>query len=236
MPVRWPGSFEVSSGMSTKVRLCSYVVKKDTGLAPNPFGNYCTLAVCTPNHMGICAREGDWFIGTQSVATGSKLIYAMRVSEVLDFDEYYKDPRFQTKKPVVNGTWYQHCGDNMYYRDDSGQWSKLHSVHHRHKKQIDQDLKYPRVFVAEHFYYFGDKAIEIPPKYHKLIWKRQGCKWHDTDVVLDFLGWLQDNYTAGVHGEPSDMPKAAQVEIIPANEAGSCSCPADQEERRQCAP
>ena len=30
-----------------------YIAVLDTGLAPNPFWGYCTLAVCTPNHMGI---------------------------------------------------------------------------------------------------------------------------------------------------------------------------------------
>ena len=30
----------------------------DTGFAPNPFWGYCTLAVCTPNHMGVQTSEG----------------------------------------------------------------------------------------------------------------------------------------------------------------------------------
>ena len=94
------------------MRLCSYVVKWDRGLAPNPFWGYCTLAVCTPNHMGIRAQNGDWFIGTETVERGNKLIFAMRVAEVLRFDQYHSDPRFDTKKPVVNGTWRQRCGDN----------------------------------------------------------------------------------------------------------------------------
>jgi hypothetical protein len=55
-------------------------------------------------HLLLCVHLTTWgfvpvrVIGTQSVASGSKLIYAMRVSEVLDFDEYYKDPRFQSNQ------------------------------------------------------------------------------------------------------------------------------------------
>jgi hypothetical protein len=225
--------------MSTnRGRLCSYIVTKDTGLAPNPFWGYCTLAVCTLNHMGVRAHKDDWFIGTQSAVRGSKLIYAMQVSETLDFDDYFKDPRFQAKKPVVNGTPCQRCGDNMYYRDDAGQWRKLASVYHRQKIQIDKDLKYPRVFVAEqeHFYYFGVQAIEIPHEYHELIWKRQGCKWHDSNTVLDFLDWLKYNRTPGIHGEPSDMPKRTQVELVSANGVGNCSCSSVQKEKQACAP
>jgi hypothetical protein len=36
--------------MNTKLR--SYIVRVDTGLAPNPFWGFCTLALCTPNHQG----------------------------------------------------------------------------------------------------------------------------------------------------------------------------------------
>ena len=45
----------VRSGLAT--RLCSYVVRHDKGLAPNPFWGYCTLAVCTPNHAGVRLEE-----------------------------------------------------------------------------------------------------------------------------------------------------------------------------------
>lgn len=77
------------------MRLCSYVVKNDKGLAPNPFWGYCTLALCTPNHMGIKAEKGDWLVGNSSVAKGNKLIFAMQVEEILSFDQYYNDPRFK---------------------------------------------------------------------------------------------------------------------------------------------
>lgn len=41
------------------MRLCSYTVVHGTGFAPNPFGRYCTLAACTPNHQGIKLSQGD---------------------------------------------------------------------------------------------------------------------------------------------------------------------------------
>jgi hypothetical protein len=43
--------------------LYSYIVRQDTGLAPNPFWGWCTLAVCTPNHQGSKAKRGDWVAG-----------------------------------------------------------------------------------------------------------------------------------------------------------------------------
>jgi hypothetical protein len=190
------------------MRLYSYIVKWDSGLAPNPFWGYCTLAVCTPNHMGIRAQNGDWIIGTTTVARGSKLVYAMQVSEVLHFDKYYNDPRFEKKKPVKAGTWRQRCGDNLYYCID-GKWEQHPSCFHNDQKTVCKDLKYPFVFIAEpeRFYYFGSNTIEIPAKYQDLVLKRQGCKWrHDCEMMKGFLKWLKENFDHGIHGEPCDNP------------------------------
>jgi Nucleotide modification associated domain 2 len=41
------------------MKVYSYVVRCDTGFAPNPFWGYCTLAACTPNHMGIHIQIED---------------------------------------------------------------------------------------------------------------------------------------------------------------------------------
>jgi hypothetical protein len=191
------------------MRLCSYVVTNDMGLAPNPFWGYCTLSVCTPNHMGVQAKKGDWFIGTTSVSRGNRLVFAMRVSDVLSFEEYFSDLRFEKKKPNVNGTWRQKLGDNMYYKDEIGNWKQLPTLHHNTQRNREQDTKHPYVFIAEHFYYFGDKAIEIPAEYKDLIVDRQGCKCNrNPEVVQGFLDWLRENYTTGVHGKPYNIDKA----------------------------
>lgn len=196
------------------MRLYSHVVKRDRGLAPNPFWGYCTVAVCTLNHMGIQAKEGDWLVGTTPKSRGDKVTYAMGVSEVLSFNEYFNDPRFEKKRPVADGTWRQRCGDNMYYRDDSGEWRQRRSFYHRDSETIRQDLRHPRVFIGEHFYYFGNQAVHIPPEYTELVWRRQGCKRkHDPEIVEGFLEWLRANSEPGVHGVPYDN-----------DEAGDCGC------------
>jgi hypothetical protein len=56
-------------------------------------------------------ERGDWLVGNTTKAEGNRLLYAMRVSEVLDFDDYFHDPRFQGKKPKRGGTWQERCGD-----------------------------------------------------------------------------------------------------------------------------
>lgn len=194
------------------MKLHPYVIKIDSGLAPNPFWGYCTLSVCTPNHMGIKVQKGDWIIGTSPISQGSKLVYAMEVSELIPFDKYYSDVRFEKKKPIYNGSWRERSGDNMYYKDDQGKWVQHRTLFHRSPEDKKKDLKHPVAFVAENFYYFGDKAILIPVKYDELIWKRQGCKSnHDKKIVEKFLEWLKNNFSSGVIGNPKNNDEAQKA-------------------------
>lgn len=191
------------------MRLCSYVVKNDRGLAPNPFWGYCTLAVCTPNHMNIRAVNGDWFVGITNQARGNQLLFAMQVSEIKNFDDYYNDPRFVAKKPRMNGSWSQQVGDNMYFKDETGAWNQHETQYHCEQSKQEKDLKYPRVFIAEHFYYFGKNAVVIPAEHTALMWSGRGCRCTGDQVtVLSFLEWLGRNFEPGIHGEPFDKPSA----------------------------
>src|SRR5208283_2747822 len=102
----------------------TYIVATDKGLAPNPFWNYCTLALCTPNHMGVRLKVGDWIAGFLSKERENKLLYAMEVQEILNFDDYYRDSRFSKKIPNLQGTWKHRCGDNIYSKNKSGLWKQ----------------------------------------------------------------------------------------------------------------
>jgi hypothetical protein len=157
--------------------------------------------------MGIQAAPGDWFVGVTSRQRGDRLLYAMQVAEVLSFEQYATDPRFESKKPVRNGPWQQRCGDNLYYQDERGEWRQRPSHFHDTAEDRKKDLRHPKVFIGDHFYYFGQKAVAIPPAYEDLIWRRQGCKCsHDPALVDGFLDWLQSHFQPGLHGEPYDRP------------------------------
>ena len=191
------------------VRLCSYVVVHDTGFAPNPFHGYCTLAACTPNHQGLRLRPGDWLLGNSSAATGNRLIHAMRVSEVMDFDDYFHDARFAAKK-ARNGGWQDRCGDNIYYRDESGAWRQALAFYHTDHGRLENDTTHPSVFISDFFFYFGDQAPNIPAEFGSLIRTSQGCRCnHDEETVAAFVEWLTSTYAPGTHGLPRDNPEAA---------------------------
>lgn len=81
-------------------RIHSYVVRYDSGFAPNPFYGHCTLVTCKPG-IRRSAEVGDWVIGSgsnaQGVGRGGHLVYGMRVTEVMTLDEYALNPRFESK-------------------------------------------------------------------------------------------------------------------------------------------
>src|SRR4030042_6777459 len=115
---------KMNTNNPNNIKPCSYLVKIDSGLAPNPFHDYCTLSCCTPNHMNIQLVKGDWIAGFSTKEYGNTLIYAMRVFEVLDYNTYFHDIRFQAKKPKLDQDYKNRCGDNMYWLENElwGRW------------------------------------------------------------------------------------------------------------------
>ncbi|MCB9108757.1 MAG: hypothetical protein H6633_31610 [Anaerolineales bacterium] len=91
----------------------------------------------------------------------------------------------------------------MYYRDERGDWQQHPTWNHPEVYQHRQDLKYPCAYVSEHFYYFGEQAVEIPPEYRCLIRKMKGatvltiknCKW--------VSGLARSQFQAGKARRPS---------------------------------
>lgn len=190
------------------MKLCSYVIKADSGLAPNPFHGFCTNALCTPSHMNAKLHPGDWLIGNSPKSDGNRLVYAMRIAEVLHMDDYFNDSRFQAKKPNPLGSSQDQCGDNFYYLDH-GQWKRLPSRFHNSPTSFLQDVGKNRagrpVFVANHFYYFGDRRVAIPDRLSRVIRGVQGIQYTEGHLVDDFLLWLVANHEPGVLGRPKDM-------------------------------
>lgn len=153
------------------MRLFSYVVRYDSGFAPNPFYGYCTLATCKPS-IRRTANVGDWVIGTGSasrkVKLGGHLVYAMRISEILTFEAYDADPRFERKKPYRRGSRKQSCGDNIYYRlKSNGIWTQRDSFHSNpdgspRADHVAKDTGVNRVLISDTFVYFGGCGPHVP--------------------------------------------------------------------------
>lgn len=199
------------------MKIYSYLVEHDLGLAPNPFGKYCTLSVCKSEiRKSKKLNIGDWVIGTGSHALEEttkkrlrgKLIYAMKVTEKIALDDYWHDARFQYKKPVMNGTLVTMYGDNFYHKDSSENWIQEDSAHCMtngscNPEHLRKDTGGKNVLISEHFYYFGDKAPTIPIGLHDVCHITQGQKIVTPDeLATAFLEWVTKNFHQGIHGDP----------------------------------
>ena len=184
------------------MKLFSYIVARDYGFAPNPFYGYCTLATCKPKIRQTCQVE-DWVIGTgsQEEHRPGQLVFAMRVSEIMCFDDYWADPRFRLKRANLQGSLKQAYGDNIYHRPSRNcAWQQLPSHHSLHDGQpnpanVEPDTGVNRVLISDHFAYWGCMAPTIPQGHRKptdVCCERQGHKCiFPHAFVMSFLQWVE---------------------------------------------
>ena len=193
------------------MHLFSYRVEHDFGLAPNPFGGTISFAVCRGDiRSNKFMQIGDWLVGTGSVSMKNegRLIYAMKVEEIISFDEYWNDPRFQYKKPYLKGTLVQMYGDNFYHTVDERmvQEPSAHSNPDLEQriKLYNKDVKGKRVLLSKTFYYFGDNCPLIPAELQTICSSGRAYKYKKIteEQINSFVSWLESNYTVGIHGDP----------------------------------
>lgn len=186
-------------------RVLSYVVASDTGLAPNVTGDICTLGVCKPVVRRI-AEKGDLILGL-SIAKDErhKVIYAMQVSEKLSYEAYFKEPRFELKKPI-----HDPAGDNFFQMEDNHlQIAFDNAAHFGKPGAIKRDLNSPVVLIGERYWYFGEKAPLLPASLHgtKLSLPDRSRRGHrvtqDREHIQQLMAML-NSYETGTHGRPRD--------------------------------
>jgi hypothetical protein len=198
--------------------LYSYVVRYDSGFAPNPFGGYCTLATCKPG-IRRTAQIGDWLIGTGSsekkVRRGGHVVYAMCVEEALSTADYWQDERFRSKRPKIPGSWKMACGDNIYQPLEDGTFHQLDSYHSNDDgtlkvKHRSRDTAVQRILVSRRFVFFGAEGPLLPSPFREggandlLRSKRGYSRIQETDVIQEFEAWIDTLKPHGVQGQPWD--------------------------------
>lgn len=190
----------------------SYIVAFDTGLAPNPYWNTVTLAVCK-GQIRATAHEGDWIVGL--APHGNRLVYTMVVGETLTFGEYYADQRYQDKKPDV---WSEDArkwrGDNFYTLTMNG-YEQLPSVHSNPDGTQDNerkaiDLRGKFVLTGKEYYYYGINAPILPDTLAFLQVGRGHRSCFTTDQLVTFSRY-RDTLQPGVWGYPRDYLKIPAI-------------------------
>ena len=199
-----------------------YKITRDYGFAPNPFGRYCTLACCKP-HIRKKAVAEDWIIGTGSVENNLlyHLIFLMKVTEKITFQEYWDDTRFDYKKPKLNGSLKQIYGDNIYYFNEN-EWIQSDSHHslpggELNDKNRKQDLSGENVLVSDRFIYLGDQNFKVPEKYVEIcptVRHRDYITIRNVELAKEFIDTVFNQYESGLNGKPINWREHEQLQLL----------------------
>lgn len=192
------------------MKLHSYIVTHDTGFSPNPFWGWCTLANCKPV-IRRTAKVGDWVVGLSPKADGNRVIYAMRVEEIVPYDNYYRDSRFAAKIPDYSTDKVVFkCGDNIYKPLPNEAFQQLQSTHsdgsNEDPKTKTHDLGGKNVLISKAFYYFGSRPLVLPSSLGdlKVGWGHKNKFF--PNIVCDFIRFIS-RQTAGVNAPPTSWPR-----------------------------
>lgn len=201
------------------MRLFSYVVLRDYGFAPNPFHGTCTLATCKPDIRRVAAM-GDWVLGTgpRSLGRDGRLVFAMRVTDKISFDEYWADPQFAAKRPYLRGSLKRAYGDNIYHADpETGEWLQESSHHSFHDglpnpENVEQDTRSPLVLVSTDYMYWGRDGPIVPAEFRQPPDRElQAARGHRSRYADGFeqevVAWLRSLDVTGVVGMPLEWRK-----------------------------
>lgn len=219
--------------------LFSYVVQTDAGFAPNPFFGVCTLACCKPairraignrllrqsgwtdirelrrDDPGYVRSQNIWVVGVAGSSlqdrTGRSVVYAMQVTDVLDFESYFDE--HPEKRPVRTGLvtsddprWH---GDAIYTGNDPATARQLAPSAHsdgdnEHQGNKEHDLNGRYVLLSDHFLYFGKDAPYVPLE-ERLHHGRGHRSNHSSETLEELESWLNGPWS-GSFNDARDGP------------------------------
>ena len=177
-------------------RLFTYTIPIDDGAAPNPFHGMCSLAICKPGIRRV-ARPDDWVagLGSKKAPSGdlsNRLVYAMRVEEVLSLEDYDKlaSLRWPHRVPDINSTALQERLGDCIYDFANGTPTQRQGVHGT--SNVFTDLSGRNVLLSRDFYYFGSRAILLPEYLLAICHQTQGHRsTSNAPYFQQFIDWIR---------------------------------------------
>ena len=169
------------------------------------------------------AQVDDWVIGMGGArlkATG-RCVYAMRVTAILSFNDYWASEAYFDKRPVRNGSSLMMVGDNIYHRDQNdNSWHQADSHHSNpdgspNLLNVNKDTSADRVLLSRDFFYFGRTAPVVPSSLLEQLGFRNGRNhrvFEDCRCVA-LLNWLATECRGArnvIAGDPFDFDHSAR--------------------------
>jgi hypothetical protein len=155
--------------------------------------------------------------GSREHRREKNVVYAMRVTGAMTFEEYWRDPRFQRKKANLRGSKKQAFGDNIYSRDPgTGLWRQANSHHSLNdgspnRLNVKADTGADRILFSDDFVYWGGSGPELPKQFlrygarHESVRAGRGHKNRfPPELVSEYVAWIRSLNETGYCGEPLD--------------------------------
>lgn len=199
-------------------RLFTYTIPVDDGAAPNPFYGMCSLAICKPGIRRV-ARPDDWVVGfgSKNAPSGDlsgRLVYAMRVQEVLSLQEYDRqaNARLPHRVPNIKSSALPDRLGDCIYDFSNGAPVQRPSVHG--KGNVATDLSGENVLISQDFYYFGSRARKLPDYLLPICHQTQGHRSNSNAPYFDqFVAWVRSLVPApGQYGWPDFIVEWGRIE------------------------
>jgi hypothetical protein len=147
------------------MKVWRYVLAADTGTAPNYEAPCLTLALCKPQ-LRQNARPGDLvvaFAGRDLHENPDAIIWAGLLTESIGFADYWRDPRFQSKKGapprVVDNIYEPHPGEPDGFKQHP------HVFHDRDSKARDIGGRNVLIFGGPDVWVFRNSPPVLPKRF-----------------------------------------------------------------------
>jgi len=141
----------------------------------------------------------------------------MRVTDAMTFNQYWADPRFQRKRPNLQGSKKQAFGDNIYSKHARmNKWCQMNSHHSLadgspNTSNITADTQTDRVLISDDFVYWGGSGPQLPqrflnygPMHVTLCVGRNHKNNFPPEFVQEFVDWIRSRNEKGYVSEPLD--------------------------------
>lgn len=194
-------------------KIYSYILKYDSGAAPNPFWGICTLTICKPQ-IRLKAHIEDWIIGICSKNAkcnnsihcdpSDRIIYAMKVTDIKTLNEYDRYCKTSLKGKIPDwssGDWQRMAGDCIYDYSEELEPAIRNSVQNENDRQ--RDLSGENALLSDRFYYFGEAAEPLPENLKQLIKRGTGHKIiEEVFIISTFEKWISQFERNKIYADP----------------------------------
>lgn len=192
--------------------LFSYTVRYDDGFAPNPFHGVCTLACCKPR-IRKAAKVGDYVVGFSTKGRGNRVVYAMRVTETMEFGDYWVASRFLVKRPDMSAGGEKALGDNIYYPGPGVdgwvmEWSQHSNPNgSQNVEHTRTDISGVKALISDDFVYWGDDGERLPDHLSGLVHGRGHKSRANDPLIPAFVKWFEGQPRGRLGWPTTPLPK-----------------------------